>query len=292
MGGGASQTSNSTTSQSSSTQPWTDAQPLLKNLLSDYSSANPSVTPEQSAAIANLQGVGGAIPQFGASTLYAPITKGLDFNTSPEQAQLASVPGMLSSGLSQTLDQNNLDPFKTPGFSDAINTAVDDATKAVKSTYAGSGRDPSGAGSFAQSLGRGIMQGVSPTIAAQFNTNRGAQNSATEALAGTTGSTAVQGAGLKTGDLTAQLGSLGYLPQALQDFVMPAQTQMQFANTAFNQPFANLKDLLGPSLGLGAMGSESQGTGTQSGTVTQSNSGIGNIMGGISGGLGILGALI
>jgi hypothetical protein len=292
MTGGSSQTQNASTTQQSTTQPWSEAQPLLKNLIGDYSAMNPAVTPEQQAALQNLGGAAASIPQWDADTLYSPFESALGFNTTNEQNELQGIPGGLASHLSDTVDQNNLNPMNTPGFSDALGTMNNDITNQVKSIYAGSGRDPTGAGSFAQSLGRGLSQGEGQLIENQFNQNRGAQNSAAEAIAGSQGTAATQTAALREADLNAQLQGLGYMPQALQDLVMPAQTMMQFANAGYGQPFQNLQDLLSPSLALGSMGSESSGTGTSTGTVTQSSSALGNILGGITGGLGLLGKFL
>lgn len=289
MSGGSSQTSNQTTTTNSSTQPWAQAMPLLTNMISDYQKLNPGVSQEQTAALQNLAGVASNIPQWDADTLYSPFAKSLQFNTSNEQNELQGIPGWLSGQMSQTIDQNNLNPNKTPGFSDAMHTMENDITNQVKSQYAGSGRDPTGAGSFSQSLGRGISQGEAPVIASEFNANRTAQNQGSQAIAGAMGTAATQTAGLRAGDLASNLTGIGYLPQTLQDMILPGQTMMQFANTLYGQPYQNLSQLLGPSLGLGAMGSTMSGTGTSNGTVSQSQSGIGNVLGGISGIAGLFG---
>jgi hypothetical protein len=60
-------------------------------------------------------------------------------------------------------------PYNTPGFSDAINTMTSDITNQVNGSFAGAGRDFSGANQMA--LGRGLTSGLAPTIAAQYNQN-------------------------------------------------------------------------------------------------------------------------
>jgi len=74
----------------------------------------------------------------------------------------------------------NYDPYNTPGFKDALSTTIADITNQTNGQFAAAGRDFSGANS--QTLGRGIMQGVSPTIAAQYNANRDAQQGAARGL--------------------------------------------------------------------------------------------------------------
>jgi hypothetical protein len=63
----------------------------------------------------------------------------------------------------------NYNPMSTPGFSDALNTQIADITNGTNGQFAAAGRDFSGANSMA--LGRGISQGIAPTIAAQYNQN-------------------------------------------------------------------------------------------------------------------------
>jgi hypothetical protein len=63
----------------------------------------------------------------------------------------------------------NYNPYDTPGFKDALSTTIADITNSTNGQFAAAGRDFSGMNS--QTLGRGIMQGVAPTIAAQYNQN-------------------------------------------------------------------------------------------------------------------------
>jgi hypothetical protein len=63
----------------------------------------------------------------------------------------------------------NYNPYDTPGFKDALSTTISDITNSTNGQFAAAGRDFSGANS--QALGRGIMQGVAPTIAQQYNQN-------------------------------------------------------------------------------------------------------------------------
>jgi hypothetical protein len=63
----------------------------------------------------------------------------------------------------------NYNPYDTPGFRDAINTATSDITNSTNGQFAAAGRDFSPANSTA--LSRGLTQGLAPTIAAQYNQN-------------------------------------------------------------------------------------------------------------------------
>ena len=273
--------------QSSSTAPWAQAMPLVNQLLGQYGNQSTSVTGDQSTALASLKNSLSGLPNFGASGADA-ISKLFASDSSPQVGMLQGAYGDMKSNLGATASGANLDPYKTPGFSDAINTAIADATKATKNVYAGSGRDPSGAGSFAGSLGRGITQGVAPTIANQYNQNYSNMASANRDLFSGAGSTASGITNLRQSDFTNMLAGLqgaGALPGL---YAGPATAQMGAANAAYSQPYQNLAQLLQPSVALAGLGSTSQGQGTSTQTSNPSwldtlNSGFSTAGKGLSG---------
>lgn len=275
-----------TTTTQSSSQPWSAATPLLQNLLSRYGSTNTDVTPGQSTALANLNSSAAGIPNFG-STAAGGVDRLFGSDTSNQVGMLNTGFDTLNRNIGGTASGAELDPYKTPGFGSAIDTMSNDITNRVKGVYAGSGRDPSGAGSFAQSLGRGLEQGIAPVIASQFNTNKGNQMNAASTLYNASGTTA--------GNITAQNQvPLSNILQGLQGagmipglYTAPATAQLGAANAGQNQQFANMQQLLTPALGLGALGTNTSGTGTQ----TPANNPLNNWIGGTSAGLGALGML-
>ena len=196
--------------------------------------------------------------------------------------------GDLKKNLGATASGANLNPYDTPGFGDAIRTAIDSATNQTKGVYAGSGRDPSGAGSFAQSLGRGITQGISPTIASQYNQNYSNMAGANRDLLSGAGATASGINSLRQSDFTNMLAGIhgaGALPGL---YASPAAAQLSAANAAYSQPYQNLAQLLQPSIALARLGSNSQGQGTSTQTSNPSwldtlNSGFGVAGEGLSG---------
>jgi hypothetical protein len=139
--------------------------------------------------------------------------------------QMFANAGMLPAAY-QNLQQNvnplantaNLNPYTTPGFSDALNTLTKNITSQVAGSYAGSGRDPSGAGTYAQSLGRGLMQGEAPIIQSQYNTNVANALSANQMLQ----NAGISTAGAMSGNTMQALQAAGMLP-SLQ--MAPAQAQ-------------------------------------------------------------------
>lgn len=273
-------------SQQSSSRPWDAAMPLVNNLLSRYGSANTAVTPGQTSALNNLQASTASLPNFTPQATSA-VNSLFSSNNAPQVGMLQSAYDTQRGNLSPLANPANLNPYNTPGLSDALGRMTSDITKDVKSQYAAAGRDPSGAGSFAGSLGRGLSQGLAPALLGQYNTNVGNLFTANQNLMGGAGSTASGISGLNQTDLQnriAGITSAGAVPGVA---TAPGMAQLGVANTAYGMPYQNLAALLQPSVALAGLGSNTSGTST--GTQTSQGSLLGNIMGGITGGVGALG---
>jgi hypothetical protein len=274
--------------QNSSTTPWAAAQPLLSDLISQYSGLSTEVTPEQRTAAGNLVGAAGNLPNFGGAGTEA-VNRLFSSSTAPQVGMLSDAYQTLQKNIGGTASGAELDPYSTPGFSDAIGTLTNDITNKVKSVYAGSGRDPSGAGSFAGSLGRGLTQGIAPVISAQFNQNNANRFNAANTLYNAGGSTASGITGQNQIPLSNAATALGLTPGVLSSYLAPGQAQLGAANTQFSQPFSNMGALLQPATALGGLGQQSTGTGTA--VTQQPQSLLSNILGGVTGGVGLLSAM-
>ena len=175
--GDSKQTTQTSQAFSSQSTPYAPSQGLLTGILdqlkgqlgntgvsqgqTDAISAYQGLAPQFNGVTQNLLNGGGALNQTGAiNQNYQDYLK----NTQP----LAS--------------NTNYNPLDTPGFKDALSTTIADITNSTNGAFAAAGRDFSGANS--QALGRGIMQGVAPTIAAQFNQNVSNQQGAARDLYG------------------------------------------------------------------------------------------------------------
>ena len=166
--GGESKTSQT---QNSTTAPWTAAQPALQGILSQIGTNlnNTGLTGQESGALSTIEG------NAGQAATYAPQIQDytkilLAGGGATDQA------GNVNANYQRYVDQTNplasntnYDPYSTPGFKDALSTTIADITNGTNGQFAAAGRDFSGANSMA--LGRGILQGVAPTIAAQYNQN-------------------------------------------------------------------------------------------------------------------------
>src|SRR6267378_3683071 len=184
------------TQQNSTTDPWAPAQPLLQSILGSLGGINTGQTTDQATALNNLKTQAGNIPDLSAPAT-STVQQAFGTSTQPQQGMLGTGYQDYLKNLSPDASGANLNPYSTPGFSDALGTLTNDITNQVKGQFAGSGRDPSGAGSFAGSLGRGLVQGEAPIIQSQFNQNKAnqtaAQNNIFQGAASTaTGTTAQQ----------------------------------------------------------------------------------------------------
>lgn len=286
MGGGDTKTTNTT--QSSETNPWEPAQPMLKNILSSLGGIGTGVTSGQSNALANLQSAANNLPNLNPQVTGA-VTGALGTSTAPQQGMLTDFLKQYGDNIGSTASGAELNPMNTPGFSDAIKSMTEDITGNVKGVYAGSGRDPSGAGSFAGSLGKGLTEGIAPVIQAQYNQNKQNQLGAAQNLFNAGGATAGGLTQQQMAQLAAQFQGLqgaGALPGLLTG---NATAQLGAANQAYGQPYGNigmLSSLVNPIAG---MGGTSSGTGTS--TQETSKSLMSNIIGGATGLAGLNGAL-
>lgn len=284
--GGDSKTTD--TSQSSVTNPWAPAQPLLQNILGSLGGINTGVTSGQSTALGNLNSAASGLPDF-SSGVTGAVNGALGTNTSPQQGMLSGALSQYQGNLGSTANGSELNPYSTPGFSDALGTMTNDITKQVAGSYAGSGRDPSGAGSFSGSLARGLTQGEAPVIQAQYNQNKANQMNAATSLYGAAGSTASGLTSQQLAQIQGQgqgLTEAGATPGLLTG---NANAQLGAANASYNQPLSNIQGLEGLTTPIAGLGGQSSGTGTS--TTTSSNSLYSNILGGLSGLSGLNGAM-
>jgi hypothetical protein len=252
-------------SQSSQTRPWAEAMPLVSSLFSKYGNLDTGVTPNQGGALTNLANSVSNLPNFGSQGAGA-IGKLFSSDSSPQVGMLQSAYGDMKTNLGGTASGAHLNPYETPGFSDAIRTMIQDTTDKTKGVYAGSGRDPSGAGSFAQSLGRGITSGVAPTIASQYGQNYQNMVSANNSLFQGAGNTASGINNLRQSDQASWMQGLSGAGAIPGLYSSPAQAQYAVANQQYSQPFQNLAQLLQPSVALASLGQNSSGQGTSTQT--------------------------
>jgi len=164
--------SKQTQTQNSTTRPLEEAMPTINGMLSQIQTGlgNTGVTGAENSALNTIQAnANSATSQF-APQIQSFAKDLLGGGGATDQA------GNVNANYQRYQDQTNplasntnYNPYDTPGFRDALNTMTSDITSGVNGQFAAAGRDFSGMNS--QTLGRGLTQGLAPTIAAQYNQN-------------------------------------------------------------------------------------------------------------------------
>jgi hypothetical protein len=192
----------------------------------------------------------------------------------------------------------NYNPYDTPGFKDAISTLTSDITNGVNGKFAAAGRDFSGGNS--QALGRGITQGIAPTIAAQYNQNVQNQQGAAGNLYQAGNTTAGAQTGLQSlfnANRGTGVGSVGTGLDAMNE---GAKSNLAAEAQRLNIPLQNLGLLAQIGVPIAGLGSQSSGTSTTQNQMSGVDqfakimSGIGSSYtgpNGQSGGSGVMGLL-
>lgn len=259
--------STSSTTQNSTTAPWLEAQPQLQGILSQLTSnlGNTGVTGAESGALDTLVKNTNA----GAST-YAPQIA--DYAKSLLSGGGATdQSGNINANYQRYVDQTNplasntnYNPYETPGFKDALSTTISDLTQGINGQFAAAGRDFSGMNS--QTLGRGILQGVAPTIAAQYNQNVQNQQGAAGNLYNAGNTNAGILAGLQQQKLANQGQGVTAAGQAVDTANAGANATLQAEAQRRGIPVQALGLLAQIGIPIAALGSQSTG---QSNTETQ-----------------------
>lgn len=286
--------------QTQQTTPWAPGGNAVQSIIGQMGDLS-KLSPQEQSALAGLTGssgiLSGYLPQQTnvANTLYGG---GQNFAPIAQDAYNSYLSG------ATPIANASLNPYETPGFADALNTTRNDIYKQVADSYAAAGRDPSGAGSFAQTLGRGEMQGLAPTIAGQYNTNVQNRMGALSGMFNAGGSTA----GLLSGLQQTQLGNMqagAGAAQGAQD-IGNSQFMQQLAIEAQRRgiPLSVLAQQAGIALPAAQAFGSTTGTGTNTGSSNQSQTmsgaqqfalisgGIGKLLGPAQAGVGAVKGLL
>ncbi len=285
MGGSAKKTE--TTTQSSQTQPWQQAQPLLQGILDQSNTMLGTTGPNstQQSAIDQLTQNAQSSPDF---TPQATALTGDLFNGGTDRTGMVnSTYSDLQRRLSSAADGANIGPNGNPALKGYLDTIANDVGNSVNSQFAAAGRDLSGLN--VQALGRGIAQGQAPILAQQYNTDVANQMGAANTLYGAGINTAQQLSGLDQQRFANRSAGFGIAQQfpALQNQNANQLLQAGSIGTGIQQQNLGFLGQLGTS--IGSLGQQSNGTGTN--TTTQSQPLGSTILGGLLGGVGTLGRI-
>jgi hypothetical protein len=262
-----SQFQNAASNLSQQRSPWDASTPFLQQLLSRLSGTSSSLTPTESSAISGLGSSGGYISQFLPQTtgLASSLLSG---NATPDRTGiLGGAYDTLKSQLTPTASGQFLDPNTNPFFRQTTNTITDDVQKRLESLYAGSGRDPAGAGSMPYWMGRGVAEGVAPTFANVYEQERGNQLGAANQLFGGGASTAAGLSGLdqtKLGNMLQGLNVAGTGQQIASD---PFNTMLAAEAQRRGIPLQTMQMLAQMGVPIAGLGGTTSQAGTQTGSI-------------------------
>ena len=254
--------SKTTQTQNSTTAPWAEAQPALQGILGQLTSNlnNTGLTGAETGAIDTLKANAGNASQFAPQiTDFAKSL--LSGGGATDQA------GNVNANYQRYVDQTNplasntnYNPYDTAGFKDMLSTTIADITNSTNGQFAAAGRDFSGANS--QTLGRGIMQGVAPTIAAQYNQNVQNQQGAARGLYDAGNTNAGILAGLNQQKLSNQGQGVTAAGAANEAQNAGANATLQAEAARRGIPVQALGLLAQIGIPIGALGGQSSGTST------------------------------
>lgn len=257
MGGKSSQTQTT----NSTTNPWAPAIPALQGLLGELQTkvGSTGLTSAENSAINAMAGSASAGNPYAsgvgnvASTLLAgggPDRTGM-VNDAYSQYQSALTP--FARG-------DYVDPSKNAGLQSYLSTIGNDVTSRINAMYAGAGRDPSGAGAYGQTLGRGIAEGTAPVLYGAYNDARNQQLGAINSLYGAGGTTASTLSGLdqtRLGNMQAGIGAAGAANEAS---TWGPQAMLAAEAARRGIPMQHLGQLTGLLGGIASLGQQSNAT--------------------------------
>jgi hypothetical protein len=280
MGG----TSSSNQTQSSTTAPWTAAQPALSGILGQVNGnlGNTGVTGAENGAL-NTQ-VSNA---NNFASQYAPQIGGYANSLlagGGANAQAGNVNQNYQNYQAQTnplASNTNYDPMQTPGIGSQLSALQDQITGQVNGSFAAAGRD--GSGYNQKALGQGLAAGMAPILTNQYNQNVQNQQGAASNLYNAGNTNAGILSGLQQQYLTNQGQGVTAAGQSLDANNAGANATLQAEAQRRGIPVQALGLLAQIGIPIAGLGSQSTGTGTG----TQQMSGA-QQFGMISGGLGNL----
>lgn len=275
----------STTSQQTSqkTDPWAPAQPALKSILGGVEgmAGNTGLNGAQSGALNQLsanaqQGnpYAGGIQGFANSMLQGG-------GANNQAGMVGNAWDKYQGQMGQTANGDYMDPNTNPWFGRVTSTIGNDVQNRLQGLYAGSGRDPAGAGNFGYNLARGIGDATAPVFAQQYQQERsnqlGAQNGLLQGAGGTAGllgnmqNQFNQNQGTGVNAAGAALDAQNYGPQ--QQLAIEAQRR--------GIPISLMSQLAGIAGPLAGLGGTSSGTSSGSQTMSGAQQ-FGTIAGGLN----------
>jgi hypothetical protein len=251
-----------TTTQSSQTQPWAEAQPLLGGILGQLGGAldNTALTGNESSALSGLESNARAGNPF-APQIGGLATALLNGGGPDRTGMVSGAYDAYKTALAPTIGGDYLDPSKNPFNASITDTLSRDISNRVNGMFAGSGRDASGANQ--QLLAQEITRGVAPVLAQQYNTERQNQLSAINSLYGAGGQTAGLLSNLDQTALANRQAGVGVSDAALGAQNFGANQLLGIEAMRRGIPLDALQRIAAMGVPIAGLGNSSTGTATE-----------------------------
>jgi hypothetical protein len=249
----------------SNQDPWAPAVPYLTKFLKQTGqvgkNAGQGLTPGQTAAFADLEGIAGESNPF--VDQQKQLTSDL-YNTQDRTGIVGDAYKSLQGHLGDYASGKYLDPMSNPQMQAMLQQVGDDAWNRTNAMFAGAGRDLSGANQMAAS--RGVTQAQLPLLFDQFNRAQDMQMNAAQALYGAGSNTATA-----MGNLDAQRagirGQAAGAEQAGHDMeTRGAQEIIDLEQMKKMMPYEELGALASLLFPAGQLGKQQKSSGESSGT--------------------------
>lgn len=253
----------SKSSQQSQSQPWQPTIEPLTGLIGQISgqTGNTTITPQETSAYSQL------LSNAQSGNPYSGAIGGVASNLLAGGGANAQAPALndnlagYKSSLSPYLSSDYLDPMKSPGMANVLNTIRNDVGNSVNGQFAAAGRDLSGMNT--QTLARGIVQGEAAPLLAQYNQNVATQRGAQDSLYGAGNTTSGLLSGLNQTGLTNQLAGVDASTAALNARDSGSNQILNIMQQQRAAPLSNIAGLANLLLPIAGLGGTSQASGTQ-----------------------------
>ncbi len=239
--------------ESQTSAPWAPAQASLQGILGQLNPQSAGITGAENAAISGLASNASQGNPFSAGI--SGVASNLLAGGGPDRT------GMVNDAYSQY--QAALNPFargdyvnpeSNPALRGYLDVIKGDITKSLGAGYAGSGRAPSGAGSYGTNWAEGYTRGAAPVVLDAYNQGIAGQRSAIDSMFGAGGTTAGLLSGLdqtKLGNQVAGVQAAGAATEA-QNAPFMQMLQVEAARRGIPlQALAQMAGIAQPIAGLG-----------------------------------------
>lgn len=252
---------NQTTQTTQSTsQPWLEAQPALKNILGQIGGIDTSLTPNQSGALDQMTALARAGNPY-APAIDSFVTTALAGGGPDRTGLLSDAYANYQKNLAGTVAGDYLDPNKNPFFANTTNAISNDVQNRVNGMFAGAGRDLSGANQG--TLAREITNATAPIYSSVYNTERANQLNAQNALYGAGVGTAQGLAGLDQQRFANQGAGVNAAYQAYQSQFDPYNQILSAEAARRGIPLSLMQQMAGIATPIASLGRSGESTTTQ-----------------------------